>query len=201
MEGRRDKEGEKAVEQKSRKERKKVIKERKIIKNNKEILKQTNKQTNKKPSLLASNWPTQFFWSLGCSQLRGPNPALLRLTSTQAASGPAIQRPQDPQVHTLTFLRSMGVHVGPSVICTLLSACGLKSLPLLGALDLGSLPSTPWWEHQEGRLCGEETGAAAAGNFPKCPPSVFSFLRKSFCSILPLHTRQGLSSHTAHLSS
>ena len=32
------------------------------------------------------------------------------------------------------------------------------------------------------------------------PPRVFFFLRKSFCSILPLHTRKCLSSHTAHLS-
>ena len=33
------------------------------------------------------------------------------------------------------------------------------------------------------------------------PPRVFFFLRKSSCSVLPLHTRKGLSSHTAHLSS
>ena len=33
------------------------------------------------------------------------------------------------------------------------------------------------------------------------PPRVFFFLRKSSCSILPLHTRKGLSSCTAHLSS
>ena len=35
---------------------------------------------------------------------------------------------------------------------------------------------------------------------PKCPQGSFSFLGKSSCSILPLHTRKGLSSHTAHLS-
>ena len=33
------------------------------------------------------------------------------------------------------------------------------------------------------------------------PLRVFFFLRKSSCSILLLHTRKGLSSHTTHLSS
>ena len=33
---------------------------------------------------------------------------------------------------------------------------------------------------------GEETRAAAAGEFSKVPPSVFFFLRKSPCSVLPL---------------
>ena len=46
------------------------------------------------------------------------------------------------------------------------------------------------------QLGGEETGTVAAGEFPKLPPSVFFFLRKSSCSILLLHTRKGLSSHT-----
>ena len=56
--------------------------------------------------------------------------------------------------------------------------------------------------HHQGstqELAGEEAGAAAAGEFPTVPPRIFSFLRKSSCSILPLHTRKGLSSHTAHL--
>ena len=52
-----------------------------------------------------------------------------------------------------------------------------------------------------GQQGGKETGAAAAGEFPTVPPRIFSFLRKSSCSILPLHTRKGLSSHTTHLSS
>ena len=51
-----------------------------------------------------------------------------------------------------------------------------------------------------GQPGAEETGAVAAGEFPKVPPSVFFFLRKSSCSLLPLHTRKGLFSHTAHLS-
>ena len=53
----------------------------------------------------------------------------------------------------------------------------------------------------DGRLGGKETEAVGAGEFPKVPPRVFFFLEKSSCSILPLHTRKGLSSHTAHLSS
>ena len=55
---------------------------------------------------------------------------------------------------------------------------------------------------------GEEeagAGSAAAGEFPKVIRVSlffhFFFLRKSSCSILPVHTRKGLSSHTAHLSS
>ena len=47
---------------------------------------------------------------------------------------------------------------------------------------------------------GEDTGAAAAEEFPKVPLRVFFFLRKSSCSILPLNTRKGLSFHTAQLS-
>ena len=65
-------------------------------------------------------------------------------------------------------------------------------------------------------LGGEETGAAAAGEFPKLPPRVslslslslsfffffhFFFLRNSSCSILLLHTREGLTFHRDHLSS
>ena len=46
---------------------------------------------------------------------------------------------------------------------------------------------------------------AAEGEFPKLLLSVsffhFFFLRNSSCSVLLLHTRKGLSSHTAHLSS
>ena len=46
---------------------------------------------------------------------------------------------------------------------------------------------------------------SAVGDFPKLQLSDsffhFSFLRNSSCLILPLHTRKGLSSHTACLSS
>ena len=59
-EGRRDIKGEKeGVEQESRKERKKVLKERK---NDKKIIKVYFKKEKKK-SLVASNWPSQFCWS------------------------------------------------------------------------------------------------------------------------------------------
>ena len=49
-------------------------------------------------------------------------------TSTWAASSPALQRSLDPQVQALTFLQAMGALVGPSVICTLLGASGIRSL-------------------------------------------------------------------------
>ena len=48
---------------------------------------------------------------------------------------------------------------------------------------------------------GEKTGAAAPGEFPNMPPKAFVFLTKSSCSILLLHTRKGLCSCTAHISS
>ena len=121
---------------------------------------------------------------------------------TRAASSPALQQPQDPQVQALTLFWAMGARAGPSVMHILLGACGLRSFQV-------ALSPVLWiWAHcpphllgSTRQLGGEDTGAAAAGEFPKLPPSVFFFLRKSSCSILPLHTRKGLSSHTAHLSS
>ena len=74
----------------------------------------------------------------------------------------------------------------------------VRTLPQCFGYGLDA-PPNPWWSTgQPGR---EETRAAAAGEFPKLTLSVFFFLRKSSCSILPLHTRKGLSSHTAQLSS
>ena len=61
----------------------------------------------------------------------------------------------------------------------------------------GCPPHSGWSTGQPG---GEATGPAAAGELPKLPLRVIYFLRKS-CSILPLRTKKGLSSHTAHLSS
>ena len=50
-------------------------------------------------------------------------------SSTGAASGPALQRPLDPQVQALTLLQAMDVRrTGPSLIYTLPGAFGLTSL-------------------------------------------------------------------------
>ena len=108
----------------------------------------------------------------------------------------------------------MCVHTGPSLICTLLGACGFTSelhCPRSVSVVSGppkdlTLPCQWLWS----RVCslllvlriwvqypphlhasarrpgGEETGAAAAVEFPKVPLRVFFFLRKSSCSILPL---------------
>ena len=82
------------------------------------------------------------------------------------------------------LLPAMGVHAEPSLIRTLSGACGLTSL-----LDeVWTLPGehSPWSLRTLHRwLGGEETGAVAAGEFPKVPPRVFFFLGKS-CSILQL---------------
>ena len=70
---------------------------------------------------------------------------------------------------------------------------------------------TPWMGRWPG---GEETGAVAAGEFPKVPPGVFFFLRKSSCLIVwlppymegpvlshspPLQLAQGLSGSGSHM--
>ena len=99
----------------------------------------------------------------------------------------------------------------PPICPALLWRCALSLMPrmcaqrpfevstLLGASDLGLIPPAHP-RRSAGLPVGEETGAAATGELPKLPPSVFFFVRKSPCSILPLQTRKGLSSHTAHLT-
>ena len=67
------------------------------------------------------------------------------LTSTQAASGPALQGSPDPQVQAITLLRAMGAHAGPSVVRALPGAWDVVSGPsevrtLPGTSDLGSMP-------------------------------------------------------------
>ena len=72
---------------------------------------------------------------------------------------------------------------------------------LPGAPDVGSVP--PHCCGSTGQPGGEEPGAAAAGEFPKLPLSVF-FFSFSFLDIPPAQiccSLQGLSSHTAYLSS
>ena len=199
MEG-RDIKGEREGVEQERRERKKVLKERKN--NNKELILRKERERKKKQAYWFQTGEASFAGLFGCSQLRGPSPALLhskpalrqppaQLSSTQLSSGPWTHRFRHSpssrlwvhahgafrDAHSPQFLWSQ---VPPS--CT-----------LPGALDLGC-GSTK-------RPRGEETGAATAGEFPKMPPRVFFFLRKSSCSILPLHSRKGLSSHTAHLSS
>ena len=75
-EGRRDIKGEKeGVEQESRKESKKVLKERK---NNKIIIiKNYFKKEKKKQGCWLQTGQASFAGLFGCSQLRGPSPALL----------------------------------------------------------------------------------------------------------------------------
>ena len=53
----------------------------------------------------------------------------------------------------------------------------------------------------DGWCSGEETGAVAAGEFPKVPQRVFFFLRKSSCSILwlPLYKEGPVLSHSPPL--
>ena len=138
-------------------------------------------------------------------------------TSTGAASGPALQRPSG--THRFRHSPSSGLWVCASgafldshspqclwshvsLSCTLpsqclWSQCTLSAHPVLRIL--AQYPPQPRRSFRQ--LGGEDTGAVAAGEFPKLPPGVLFFLRKSSCSILLLHTRKGLSSHTAHLSS
>ena len=63
-----------------------------------------------------------------------------------------------------------------------------------------NIPHTPKGA-QGGCPGGEETGAAAAGEFPKVPLRVFFFLRKYSCSILllPLHKEGPVLSHSPPL--
>ena len=136
-------------------------------------------------------------------------------SSTGAVSSPALQQPPDPHVQALTLLRAMGVHAQglPGLALSavpLLSRLSELHSPHLGACGLGVVCTLPqvlriwaWYPPQPcesaGQPGGEETGAAAAGEFPRVPPRVFFSLRKSSCSILPLHTRNGLSSHSPPL--
>ena len=97
------------------------------------------------------------------------------------------------------------VCMGPSLICTLPGVFGLMSLWValtpVGTCGLGVVCTLPpvfriwaWYPPQPcrstGQPGGEETGAAASGEFPTVPLRVFFFLRKSSCSILPLHKRR-----------
>ena len=126
--------------------------------------------------------------------------------------------------YCLTFSR-IWVQVHGLLWCSLPSACGLRPLqcvytPWCLGCCLRSLRgahsprylrfglNAPQNRHRSTmQPGGEKARAAATEKFPKLSPSVsffffhFFFLRKSSCSILPLHTREGLSSHTAHLSS
>ena len=66
------------------------------------------------------------------------------MTSTQAASGPALQQPLDPQVQALTLLWAMGVQAqGPSIMHALLGACDLWSLPVVFSECFGFKLDTP----------------------------------------------------------
>ena len=132
-EGRRDIKGEKEiVEQERRKERKKVLKERK---NNKKI----NYLKRKKTAFCwLQTGKANFVGVFCCSQLRGRSPALLPSDHHSGSSGSALQRLLDTNVQTLTLLRAMGVQSGPSVMHTLLGACGLRSLQV--ALSLVHTP-------------------------------------------------------------
>ena len=90
-----------------------------------------------------------------------------------------------------TLLGAMGVSTGGSpVVCT-----------LPGASEWARCPPHPC--ESTALLDGEEAGASAAGEFPKLPLVSlffhFFFLRNSSCSILLLHTRKGLSSHSPPL--
>ena len=92
-----------------------------------------------------------------------------------------------PLFFMVGLLWAMVVRAEPSLIHTLPGACGLSSL----LYELWTLPGqytqslvgahTPW---RGGWPGGEETGAVAAGEFPKVLPRVFFFLEKSSCSIL-----------------
>ena len=153
------------------------------------------------------------FWAAANSG--GLSPALLHsqpaLWHSWAVSGPCLQRHLDLQVEACTLLGDIGVCMGPSVVSTLPSACGLRPPPR-GALslmprmcaspqcfgfglDVLHIPKGVRGGRVERRL-----ELLLQENSPN-RPSVFFFLRKSSCSILLLHTRKGLSSHTAQLSS
>ena len=92
------------------------------------------------------------------------------LHSDQPASSPALQKPLVLQLQAYTLLRAMGACwrglSGASDLCQMPSDVGT----LLGALDLGSMPPTPAWEHHV--IGWRGGGAATAGEFPKLPQSV-----------------------------
>ena len=141
MEGRRDIKGEKeGVEQERRKERKKVLKERKIIKNNnKELLKKKNpKQKQKNQACWLQTGQASFAGLFGCSQLRGPSPALLCPSQPSGSLRPT-QLLTGPWTHRFRHSPSWG----PSLIRTLPGACGLTSLRIahspVGACGLRSV--------------------------------------------------------------
>ena len=142
-----------------------------------------------------------------------PNQHLGSLQPSSPVAAPTV-----PPVQTRTLLRAMGGHVQGLLWCTfsLVSwmwsqvplKCVLSLVPgmcasevrtLLGASDLGWMPPTPSREPWAARQRGG--WSCCCRRIPQTAPEClffffFFFLRNSSCSILPPHTRKGLSSHS-----
>ena len=150
----------------------------------------------KKVSCWLQTGQASFAGLFGCSRLRGLNLALLSSDQHSASLQSSSPEAPPPSVVVHTLPSACNVVSFPSEVCTLPSA-----------LDLGSMPPTPPRERlaAEGRrgwsCCCRRTPQSA----PECLSLSLSFdyffMRKSSCSIPPVHAWKGLCSHTAHLSS
>ena len=133
MEGRRDIKGEKGVEQERRKGRKKVLKERKKIITLK-------KRQKKKQACWLQTGQASFAGLFGCSQIRGPSPALLHSLqpSSPAAPGPMGSGTHPPSGYGYLHGAFRGEHSPqclwsqtPSKRCTLPDASDVCLSPVL----------------------------------------------------------------------
>ena len=155
----------------------------KIINNNNKLLKK-----------IASCWlqigQASFARLFVCSRLRGLSLALLQIPTSFQPSSPAYLGPTGSGLHPP---QGYGMHTGPSlpgVSSPQGLGCGLSAPP--PPREQGKAGLRGHWS-----FCCRRIPQTA----PECLLFFFFFLRNSSCSILPLHTRKGLSSHTAHLSS
>ena len=116
------------------------------------------KKEKKKTSLLASNWPSQFCWSFWLQPPGGreeASPSPYPHSGSLWPSSPAAAL--NPQVQELTLLRTMDAGAGPSLIHTLLGACGLISLRVALSLyfECGLMSPTPLREPWASRWRGD----------------------------------------------
>ena len=148
----------------------------------------------KKASCWLQTGQASFAGLFGCSRLRGLSLALLSSDQHSASLQPSYPAAPGPI--------GSGTHPPQGYGCTCGAFHSAHSPRCLGfGLDALHTPAGApggWVERRLEMLLQE--------NSPNCPPvslAFFSlfFLRKSSCSILLLHTRKALSSHTAHLSS
>ena len=191
------------------------------------IIKNYSKKTPKASCWLQAD-QANFAGPFGCSRLRGCSLSLLLSDQHSAPLSPALWQPWVPQVQARTLPRAVCVW---GLLCCILilvprmwSQVPLRCILCLVSWMWSQVSLHGVDSHQCLRfgLDAPNTPAGVPGsrvergvelmlqkncpNFPRVSLFCFAFLhffflRKSSCSILPLHTRKGLSSHTAHLSS